>query len=68
MSRETRANSIIGGIVVVLLLLAGGYYFTGPSDNAAQAPAPPATKNTAQMPAPAPATGTDPTNTGSTKP
>ncbi|MDQ0136498.1 hypothetical protein J2T08_004434 [Neorhizobium galegae] len=63
MSREMRANSIIGGIIVVLLLMAAGYYFTGRSDNTAQAPAPPTTSDRAQTPAP----GTDPTSTGSTK-
>jgi hypothetical protein len=68
MTRETRANSIIGGIIVVLLLLAGGYYFTGTSENTAQAPAPPAASDTAQTPAPAPTPGTDPTSTGATKP
>lgn len=66
MSRETRANSIIGGIIIVLLLMAVGYYFTGTSDNTAQAPTAPATNDTAQKPAPAPAPGTDPTSTGST--
>ncbi|CAN7476130.1 hypothetical protein [Neorhizobium sp. LjRoot104] len=62
MSREMRANSIIGGIVVVLIVMAAGYYFTGRSDNTAQAPAPPAASDRAQAPAP----GTDPTSTGST--
>ncbi|CDZ58667.1 Hypothetical protein NGAL_HAMBI2605_01250 [Neorhizobium galegae bv. orientalis] len=64
MSREMRANSIIGGITIVLLLMAVGYYFTGRSDDTAQAPAPPATSDRAQTPAP----GTDPTSTGSTNP
>lgn len=66
MSREMRANSIIGGITIVLLLMAVGYYFTGGSDDTAQAPAPPATSDRAQTSTPAP--GTDPTSTGSTNP
>ncbi len=64
MSREMRANSIIGGITIVLLLMAVGYYFTGGSDDTAQAPAPPAATDRAQTPTP----GTDPTSTGSTNP
>ncbi|CDZ25863.1 Hypothetical protein NGAL_HAMBI490_06970 [Neorhizobium galegae bv. officinalis] len=64
MSREMRANSIVGGITIVLLLMAVGYYFTGRSDDTAQAPAPAATTDRAQTPA----SGTDPTSTGATNP